>query len=138
MFRLTALLFTFAFIGPAAWAGDSLYVRLGAEEGIARIVEDFTSLSLEHPRIAPTFEETNIPRFKEKLAKQLCEISGGPRVYDGLDMKQSHEPLDLDEADFIAIVEVLQEAMDRNDIPFRTQNRLLRLLAPMKPDVVSQ
>lgn len=116
---------------------DKLYLAFGGLEGIAAITEDFTAMSLADPRVSESFEETNIPRFKEKLALQLCELTGGPCVYDGLTMKEAHEAFEFSTTDFNAIVEILQDAMDKNDIPFRTQNKLLKLLAPMHRDIVA-
>ena len=40
-------------------------------------------------------------------------------------------------ADFNALVEVLQAAMDAQGIPYAAQNRLLALLAPMHRDVIT-
>jgi hemoglobin len=41
-------------------------------------------------------------------------------------------------ADFNALVEDLQLAMDDSEIPFATQNRLLAILAPMERDIVNK
>jgi hemoglobin len=53
-------------------------------------------------------------------------------------MYLAHKGLHLDEAQFNALVEGLQAAMDDCDVPFRTQNRLLAVLAPMERDVVTR
>jgi len=48
-----------------------------------------------------------------------------------------HADLTIDQADFNALVEVLQDAMDAQGIPFAQQNRLLALLAPMHREIVT-
>jgi len=48
-----------------------------------------------------------------------------------------HEGFDIDRASFNALVEVLQEAMDAQGIPFSAQNKLLAQLAPMHRDIVN-
>jgi hemoglobin len=53
-------------------------------------------------------------------------------------MYHAHKGLHLDTAQFDALVEDLELAMDKYDIPFRTQNRLLAILAPMERDVVTR
>ena len=40
-------------------------------------------------------------------------------------------------ANFNALVEVLQEAMDAQGVPFGVQNRLLSQLAPMHRDIIN-
>jgi hemoglobin len=52
-------------------------------------------------------------------------------------MKAAHADLGIRKADFNALVEVLQDTMDQRRIPFRTQNRLLALLAPMHRDIIT-
>jgi hemoglobin len=53
-------------------------------------------------------------------------------------MAATHKGLHLHNADFNAVVEDLQKAMDALSIPFPTQNRLLARLAPMQRDIVTR
>ena len=53
-------------------------------------------------------------------------------------MKSSHAGLGIDRADFNALVEDLQIAMDRKGVPFRSQNKLLAILAPMHREVITR
>jgi hemoglobin len=64
-------------------------------------------------------------------------VSGGSCVYEGETMKNSHAEMKIRKADFNALVEVLQQSMDRQGIPFSVQNRLLARLAPMHRDIVN-
>jgi len=116
---------------------DRLFRSFGGEARLTQVVETFAALALEDPRIAQTFEETNMTRFKEKLFKQLCWLMGGPCVYDGLGMRESHQPLDIDKAQYTALVEDFQKAMRDEGVSFRTQNKLLKILAPLYRDVVA-
>lgn len=75
---ITALVFALGFVATSAQADDMLYNDLGGEKGIATIVDNATAAFLADPRIKDTFSETNMDRFKLKLAEQLCVVSGGP------------------------------------------------------------
>ncbi|MDX2223176.1 MAG: group 1 truncated hemoglobin, partial [Rhodospirillaceae bacterium] len=94
--------------------------------------------SVTDPRITHTFDEVNVRRVKRLLADQICELTGGPCVYEGRTMQESHYHLDLTDAHFNWLVEHLQDAMDRENIPFFTQNKLLAILAPMRRDIVKR
>ncbi|GJL93879.1 MAG: hypothetical protein DHS20C05_02840 [Hyphococcus sp.] len=48
---------------------------------------------------------------------------GGPYVYDGFGLYESHAPLDINTAEFNATVELLQDAINEADVSFRTQNK---------------
>jgi hemoglobin len=123
--------------GPSR-AAETLYSDLGERPTLVRIVDDATNRWLADQRIKDTFDDVNIDRFKKRLVDQLCEVSGGPCHYTGRNMYLAHKGLHLDEAQFNALVEGLQAAMDDCDVPFRTQNRLLAVLAPMERDVVTR
>ena len=117
---------------------SALYDDLGGREGITRIINDLLDVELKDARIKHAFDDTNIDRLKGLLVQQFCELSGGPCHYKGRSMAASHKGLHLTNRDFNALVEDLQIAMDRSNIPFRIQNRLLALLAPMQRDTVTR
>jgi hemoglobin len=124
--------------GSAARADDSLYRDFGGRDGLVKIIDDATNRWVSDDRIKDTFDNINLDRLKRMLADQFCELMGGPCHYKGRDMYHAHKGLHLDNAQFNALVEDLQLAMDKYDIPFRTQNRLLVMLAPMQRDVVTR
>lgn len=127
-----------ALLVPAAGHAATLYADLGAKDGVAKLVEQAAAIWTADPRIAATFEETNMVRFKQKLAEQLCQVTDGGCAYTGQNMHDAHKGLHLDTRQFNVLVEDLQKAMDRLDIAFPTQNRLLAVLAPMYRDVVTK
>ncbi|MGE3335284.1 MAG: group 1 truncated hemoglobin [Rhodospirillaceae bacterium] len=133
-----ALTFLIANAPPARAADDSLFQGLGGREGITRISNLAIDLSLEDPRTASTFADINVSRVKRLLVDQLCALSGGPCKYEGRSMKESHATTGLTNLHFNLLVEDLQIAMDREGVPFHTQNRLLAILASMQRDVVTK
>ena len=117
---------------------DGLYRALGAEPGIVRIVEGMLLGSARDPRIARHFRDIDIERLREKLIEQLCFESGGPCVYTGDSMEESHKGMRLTPSDFNALVEHLQDAMEAEGVPTPAQNRLLARLAPMRGQVIDR
>ncbi len=122
-------------LASAAHAADktdaTLYQSLGEKEGITRIVEDLLQGVHADPRTHDYFVDVSEKRLREKLIEQICQISDGPCQYTGRTMERAHEGLHITRAAFNALVEDLQIAMEKNDIPNRVQNRLLARLAPM-------
>ena len=121
----------------AASKDDQLYRAFGEKAGLVSLMDDFMVRLLDDARTGPQFKPANQQRVKEQLVEQLCALSGGPCVYKGADMKSSHANLDITKADFHALVEVLQSAMDAKGIPFRKQGEMLTLLAPMHRDIIT-
>lgn len=119
-------------------APSSLYDKLGGSVGVTAIVEGTLAYTLEDKRIAHTFENSNIPRVEALVIEQICSLTGGPCEYTGQTMERSHRGLGLTSFHFNAFVENMQKAMNDNNVPFATQNKLLAILAPMHRDVVTQ
>ena len=116
---------------------DQLYKAFGEKAGLVSLMDDFMIRLLADPRTGPHFRPANQQRVKEQLVEQLCALGGGPCVYKGADMKSAHANLDIKKSDFNALVEVLQVSMDAKGIPFRKQNEMLALLAPMNRDIIT-
>ena len=116
---------------------DQLYKAFGEKAGLVALMDDFMVRLLADPRTGPHFQPANQQRVKEQLVDQLCALGGGPCVYKGADMKSSHSNLEIKKSDFHALVEVLQVSMDAKGIPFRKQNEMLALLAPMNRDIIT-
>lgn len=110
----------------------------GGMPGLTALMDDFMAVMLKDPRTKPFFENSDQVRIKKQLAEQFCVILGGDCSYSGRDMKAAHAALGLDRADFNALVEDLQIAMNQRGIPFRSQNKLLAVLAPMHREVITK
>ena len=125
---------------PAAAAAlhDTLYRELGGSDGIARVVDLFLAKIANDLRINLFFESTDLKDLRRLVIEQFCAASGGPCTYTGRTMEEAHSGLNLSDADFAAFVEDLVAALDELKVPKATQDKLLALLAPMKPQVVGQ
>jgi hemoglobin len=122
--------------GAPPWREATLYDDLGAEAGIARIVSAFLDRLAGDARIAHFFDQTNLDRFERLLSEHFCQIADGPCRYSGDSMNDVHRGLGIREADFDALVEDLQLAMDHVGISYAVQFRLLARLAPLRREIV--
>jgi len=125
-------------LGAPVLASDEVYQGLGQQPGIVKMVDTFVTLLQANPRIGHSFEDADIPHLKEKLVEQFCVLAGGPCRYTGKEMATIHDGLNITTAQFYALVEDLQIAMERHGIDPRIQNKLLADLAPMQRDVVTR
>lgn len=117
-------------------AGPSLYERIGGEAKLRGAVDEFMNIVLADERINFTFANADLDKFKKLLFEQLCEITQGPCKYTGRDMHEAHAKLNINNAQFNALAEDLYLAFDRVHVPYRLQNKVVALLAPMQRDVV--
>lgn len=149
--RFGALNFAFVFgllFASAAHADENpapadpsllpVYKVFGEKPGLVALMEDFMIELVNDPRTRPFFADVDQKHVKEELVDQFCVILGGPCTYTGKGMKEVHAKLAISEGSFNALVEDLQVAMDKHDIPFRAQNKLLQKLAPMHREVINK
>ena len=121
-----------------AQAADATYQGLGGQAGIKRIVATLVPMLQTDPRIAESFKDIDMANVALRLEEQFCELSGGPCRYKGKDMKEIHDGLNITNAQFNALAEDLQVAMDKAGVRTPVQNRLLAKLAPMQKTVVTK
>lgn len=121
-----------------AQADDSTFQGLGGKPGIKRIVDTLVPMLLADPRIKESFKDIDMKNLAMRLEEQFCELSGGPCVYKGKDMKEIHDGLNITNAQFNALAEDLQLAMEQVGVPSRVQNKLVAKLAPMQRGIVTK
>ena len=119
-------------------ADQSLYQRLGGKEAITAVVDDFIGNVAGDARINKRFANANIPRLKMLLVEQICAASGGPCTYTGRDMTTAHTGMNIQSAEFDALVEDLVKSLDKFKVPEREQGELLGALGGMKPAIVNK
>jgi hemoglobin len=129
---------SFAATSHVKAADTTLYDRLGGAPTVTRIADLLVTGFLADPRIAADFDNINLDRLRQRLADFICVVADGPCLYKGRSMKASHKGLHVNQAHFNAVVEDLQDAMDKVGVGFHTQNVLLARLAPMQRDIVTR
>lgn len=119
----------------ACCTDDSTYQAFGQREGINTLMKSFIQDLLADDRTRPFFQGVDQQRLVAMLTDQVCQATGGPCEYKGRSMTDSHRGMGVKREHFNALVEVLQRSMDRAGVPFRHQNKLLAVFAPMYRDI---
>lgn len=115
---------------------DSLYRALGQQQGIERLVNVFVKKLGQDKQIFPYFAKSSVSHFKQGFISHLCDVSGGPCQYEGDNMVDIHTGMNINEADFNRVVELLVEAMEEVNLSYPTQNRVLAKFAPLREQVI--
>lgn len=114
----------------------SVYEQLGGQTKVNEIVDNFIAEIEFDATILAYFEGSNIDRFKEKLAEQICQRTGGPCEYTGDSMEQVHSGMNITESHFNRTVDLIISAMDKAGVPHRLQNKVLHALAPTRDEML--
>jgi len=122
-----------------------LYERLGQEKGIGRIVDEWTSKTLNDPRVnfirrgtevRWTPADSNIAHFRAQMVQFLCAAGGGPQKYEGRDMKSLHQGMQISGGEFDAMKKDLKDTLIAQKIGGKEQNELLKIIESVRKDIV--
>jgi len=114
----------------------SLYDEIGGQPTIEAITDNFIDEISFNKDIYRYFEKTNITRFREKFIEHLCVDTGGPCTYTGDTMLKVHQGQKITETDFNLTVDLLVNAMKKAGLTYAQQNRVLKVLAPMRGEML--
>ena len=123
---------------PAAGREATLYERIGGRPVLQQVVDQTLTRVAGDPAVNQSFAKVNMHHLAAKVTDELCALTGGgcPRNEDS--EKTLHAGLNITEREFYSMVEALREALDRCAVGTTEKNELLRILAPMKRDVVTR
>ena len=114
----------------------SLYERVGGLDAITAVVDSFAARCAGDDRINQKLARTDIPRLKKMLVDQVCEGAGGPCVYTGRTMRETHDGMGVTAGEFDALVEDLVATLNEFEVAKAEQEELLGLLGPMRDAIV--
>jgi hemoglobin len=120
----------------------SLYERLGGAYSIATVVDDFIERLLVNATLNanPAINEARkrVPKagLKFHVTTLVCEVSGGLCKYTGRAMKESHQQLNITQAEWDAMVVDFKATLDKFRVPQREQQELITIVGTTKHDIV--
>ena len=117
-------------------ATPSLYERLGGRPAIAAVVDDAVRNIAADPRINQRFAKANPNHLQGSLIDLLCERSGGPCVYKGRNMADTHDGMQIRDEEFDALLDDIAQAMDKRRVPAPERRESLAILGQMRGAIV--
>ena len=98
------------------WVMDGpLYDRLGGEEMIRGVIDDFVAEAVEEEQLKSLFSEVDQEAWKETLLAQITSASGGEIEYDGNSFIESLKNLGMTEKSMNVIADQLTIALELNE-----------------------
>lgn len=119
----------------------SLYERLGGYNAIAAVVDDFVGRLIADKQFERFFAGQSTDskkRIRQHIVDQFCAAAGGPCIYTGRTMKDSHAGLGINEAQWAAAAKHLVASLDKFKVPEAEKNELLSFVVSLKADIVEK
>ena len=119
----------------------TLYERLGEFNGITKLVDDVVDIHMINPSVSPRFlplkeKPEQLAMIKNHTVNFFCAGSGGPQTYGGRDMVSTHKGMNISEQEFLAVVDDIMAAMDKNNLGEEEKKDVLAILYSLKEQVI--
>lgn len=121
-------------------AEPSLYHRMGGYDVLAAVVDDFFARFASDPTLVPFLGGINAAagaRVRQHFVDFACATTGGPCLYNGRDMKTTHDGLPITDQHFDAVMRHFRAALDHNGVGEREKQEFLALLSALRPEIVA-
>jgi hemoglobin len=121
----------------------TLYDRLGGVYNIATVVDDLidrlmTDARLNaNPRVNEAHHRVSPPGFKFLLTEMVCEAAGGPQIYSGRPMGDSHRHLMITDEEWMSFLDDFQTTLDKFEVPQPEQEELKAIVESTKEAIVT-
>jgi hemoglobin len=120
----------------------ALYERLGGVYSIATVVDDFINRIMIDPRLNsnPMVDAAHhrVPPagFKYLVTEMVCWATGGPQIYTGESMAESHKDLKITSKEWDAFLDDFQQTLDKFNVPAGEQAELKVIVNSTRADIV--
>ncbi|MUW13550.1 group 1 truncated hemoglobin [Halorubrum sp. CBA1125] len=117
---------------------QNLYKRLGEQEGIRAVVDDFYDRLLADDELGPFFETADMEKLRRTQTDFLCEAAGGPETYDAEPVREAHLHIPFTPAHIQRAVELLYESLDAFDVADEDAEAVVQAVAAYEEDLLAR
>lgn len=126
---------------PPETKEKSLYQRLGGYDAIAAVSDEFIlrlATGKRLKRFVVGLSDDSKKKLRQHLVDFLCNLTGGPCLYLGRDMKTVHTGLGIDEDDWKEGVDALVATLEKFKVPEQEKSEVLTAFGSLKKDIVEK
>ena len=117
----------------------TLYSRIGGYDAIASVVDDFLN-QLQADEAFKRFGQgrsvNSLVRARQLIVDQICNLTGGPCVYIGRDMKPSHDGLQITSAEWESSNQKLVKALQKFKVGDADRAEFMAVIEKLRADIV--
>ncbi len=117
---------------------NPMFQRYGGAKGVSRLVFRFYDLVLQSDRLRPFFDGLDMPMMVEHQAAVLASVLSGRPSPGGAELAAMHAHLEIGEAEFDEMVQLLAEAIAAEGYPEAEADRVLLHYRRMREHLVGE
>lgn len=114
----------------------SLYERLGGRKGIGAIAAKAVANHAGSPVVGTRFRSSDLAKLTESATLFFCAGSGGPEAYPGKDMRGAHLGMNVNEREYLAVMDDIVAAMKDCKVGAEEQSEVIAILYSLKGEII--
>ena len=114
----------------------TLYERIGGGERLRAIIGAIVDAHLENAAIRTRFEPFDRAQMKDSAFRFFAQATGGPEVYEGRGLRETHRGMNVNEHEFVAATDDVLAVLQQFGVPQQEQLEVLGAFFAMKGEVL--
>lgn len=116
----------------------TLYEKLGGQEAITAVVDNFYDRMMKDDTVNYFFKETDMEKQRRHQAQFISFALGGPNQYTGQSMAKAHEGMNLQMEHFMTVGKHLSDALKDFNVSQEDIDTVINHLLTLKDDVLGK
>ncbi len=114
----------------------SLYERLGGEDKIRQIATSILDNHLKNNAVNTRYANRDRNEVIRLVTEFVCAGTGGPQTYTGKDMLKAHKGMNINEQEYVAVLDDILEALNSNSVGQREQEEFLMIAYSLRGEIL--
>jgi len=114
----------------------TLYERLGGEDKIRTIAADIFDKHLNNVAVRARYVDSDRDRVIRLVTEFICMGTGGPQEYTGKGMLAAHRGMNINEHEFLAVIDDIMDALEKNGVGEREKQEMLSIAYSLKGEII--
>ena len=114
----------------------TLYERLGGEEKIRAIAGGIFDNHRNNALVKVRFADSDRDSVIKLVTEFICMGTGGTQQYTGRDMLEVHRGMNISEQEYLAVVDDIMSALEKNDVGDREKQEMLFIAYSLKEQIL--
>ncbi|MBA4543198.1 MULTISPECIES: group 1 truncated hemoglobin [Thermoactinomyces] len=116
---------------------STLYERLGGEQTIAAVINEFYNRMIQDDRVNHHFIGVNMEALRRHQITYFMSFAlGGPKRYEGSTLRQSHAGLNITSEEYEIAIKHLNSSLRKFNVQLEDIARVEAFLRSVKPHII--
>lgn len=114
----------------------SLYERLGGEDTIRKIAGAIFDNHRNNDVVKARYQESDREKVVQLVTEFVCAGTGGPQTYTGKNMLDAHRGMNINEQEYMAVLDDILAALEANGVGEREKQELLAISYSLRGEIL--